>query len=67
MVEEIRARIIAQKRRPSDFAILFRTNEQPRSFEMELRRPSSPTCWSAECRSTTARKSAMSWHISSCW
>ncbi len=42
VVEEIRARIIAQKRRPSDFAILFRTNEQPRSFEMELRRAKLP-------------------------
>ncbi len=42
VVEEIRARIAACPRRPADFAILFRTNEQPRSFETELRRVKLP-------------------------
>ena len=37
VVEEIAARMNAHKRRPRDFAILCRTNEQPRSFETELR------------------------------
>ncbi len=38
VVEEIEARIRTAKRRPRDFAILFRTNEQPRAFEQQLRR-----------------------------
>jgi DNA helicase II / ATP-dependent DNA helicase PcrA len=38
VVGEIAARIREKKKRPRDFAILCRTNEQPRSFEMELRR-----------------------------
>ncbi len=33
---------IAQGKRPSDFAVLFRTNEQPRSFETEFRRQHVP-------------------------
>ncbi len=37
VVEEIAARIAAHKRRPRDFAVLCRTNEQPRTFETELR------------------------------
>jgi DNA helicase II / ATP-dependent DNA helicase PcrA len=37
VVEEIAARMKAHKRRARDFAILCRTNEQPRSFETELR------------------------------
>ena len=37
MVDEIAARLKTQKRRPRDFAILCRTNEQPRAFETELR------------------------------
>ena len=37
VVGAIRQRINEAKRRPSDFAILFRTNEQPRAFEMALR------------------------------
>ncbi|NLX98526.1 MAG: UvrD-helicase domain-containing protein [Rhodopirellula sp.] len=42
VVEEIRARIEAGDRNARDFAILFRTNEQPRAFEMELRRAKVP-------------------------
>ena len=38
VVEEIASRLATGRRRPRDFAILFRTNEQPRLFEMELRR-----------------------------
>src|SRR3972149_427098 len=36
------ARIIEKKRQPKDFAILCRTNEQPRAFEMELRQAKIP-------------------------
>jgi len=42
VVGEIAERIERQHRRPRDFAILCRTNEQPRSFEMELRRAKIP-------------------------
>ena len=42
VVEEIAGRIRSQNLRPKDFAILCRTNEQPRSFEMELRRMKVP-------------------------
>lgn len=39
VVEEIATRIKSDRTvAPGDFAILFRTNEQPRPFEMELRR-----------------------------
>ncbi len=38
VVGEIAERMIEKKRHPRDFAILCRTNEQPRAFEMELRR-----------------------------
>ena len=38
VVEEIQNRLRLGHRRASDFAILFRTNEQPRAFEAELRR-----------------------------
>ena len=39
VVDEIAARLKQDpSTRPGDFAILFRTNEQPRPFEMELRR-----------------------------
>ena len=44
VVGEIAARMLEKKRRPKDFAILCRTNEQPRAFEMELRRRKSLTC-----------------------
>lgn len=37
VVASIKQRMIDAKRQPKDFAILFRTNEQPRAFEMELR------------------------------
>jgi DNA helicase-2/ATP-dependent DNA helicase PcrA len=37
VVEQIRHRIATTKRQPHDFAILFRTNDQPRAFETELR------------------------------
>jgi DNA helicase II / ATP-dependent DNA helicase PcrA len=42
VVGDIAARIQEKKKRPRDFAILCRTNEQPRSFEMELRRMKIP-------------------------
>ncbi|MGA2031265.1 MAG: UvrD-helicase domain-containing protein [Thermoguttaceae bacterium] len=42
VVDEIAAAIGAKRRQPRDFAILCRTNEQPRSFEMELRRAKIP-------------------------
>ncbi len=42
VVGQIEARIAQHKRRPKDFAILCRTNEQPRAFEMELRRAKIP-------------------------
>ena len=42
VVGDIAARIVEMKRRPKDFAILCRTNEQPRAFEMELRRMKIP-------------------------
>ena len=42
VVGEIAARIAEKKRRPRDFAILCRTNEQPRTFEMELRQAKIP-------------------------
>ena len=42
VVAEIAARIAEKKRRPKDFAILCRTNEQPRAFEMELRQAKIP-------------------------
>lgn len=38
VAEEIQSLLQGGKRKPRDFAILFRTNEQPRMFEMELRR-----------------------------
>ncbi len=38
VVEEIRSLIVRRLAEPRDFAILFRTNEQPRAFEAELRR-----------------------------
>jgi DNA helicase-2/ATP-dependent DNA helicase PcrA len=38
VVEQIHKRINTGNRKPSDFAVLFRTNEQPRAFEMEFRR-----------------------------
>ena len=42
VVERIRLGIEQRRRRPRDFAILFRTNEQPRAFEGELRRAKVP-------------------------
>ncbi|WP_339742390.1 UvrD-helicase domain-containing protein [uncultured Rubinisphaera sp.] len=39
---EISYLIAKKNRQPSDFAILFRTNEQPRAFESELRRRQIP-------------------------
>ena len=42
VVEEIRARIDGKQAHARDFAILFRTNEQPRAFEAELRRMKVP-------------------------
>ncbi|MGL6226308.1 MAG: ATP-dependent helicase [Thermoguttaceae bacterium] len=42
VVQQIKSRIVETKRQPRDFAILFRTNEQPRAFEMELRQANLP-------------------------
>jgi ATP-dependent DNA helicase UvrD/PcrA len=41
-VADIRRRIETDKHEPRDFAILFRTNEQPRAFETELRKAKIP-------------------------
>ena len=41
-VHDIRRRLEIQGREPRDFAILFRTNEQPRIFETELRKAKLP-------------------------
>jgi DNA helicase-2/ATP-dependent DNA helicase PcrA len=42
VVDDIRSRLSEPGVEPRDFAILFRTNEQPRSFEMELRKAKLP-------------------------
>jgi DNA helicase-2/ATP-dependent DNA helicase PcrA len=42
VVGDIAERLAEKKRQPRDFAILCRTNEQPRAFEMELRRANIP-------------------------
>ncbi|MDO4574884.1 MAG: UvrD-helicase domain-containing protein [Planctomycetia bacterium] len=42
IVEEIRHRIQAKIRRPGEIAVLFRTNEQSRAFEMEFKRQQVP-------------------------
>ena len=42
VVHAIRKRIENEHRQPRDFAILFRTNEQPRLFETELRKAKLP-------------------------
>ncbi|MEO2021863.1 MAG: 3'-5' exonuclease, partial [Pirellulaceae bacterium] len=42
IVEDIKARINEGYYEPRDFAILFRTNEQPRAIETELRRAKLP-------------------------
>ena len=42
VVGEIASRVTQLKRKYSDFAILCRTNEQPRPFELELRRAKVP-------------------------
>lgn len=41
-VHDIRRRLEQDDREPRDFAILFRTNEQPRIFETELRKANLP-------------------------
>lgn len=41
-VHDIRRRLEVKGREPRDFAILFRTNEQPRIFETELRKAKLP-------------------------
>ncbi len=42
IVEQIANKVAHEHRQPRDFAILFRTNEQPRAFEMALRRAKVP-------------------------
>ncbi|HQU41458.1 MAG: AAA family ATPase [Planctomycetia bacterium 21-64-5] len=42
VIEEINSQIFRRIAQPRDFAILFRTNEQPRAFEQELRRAKLP-------------------------
>lgn len=42
VVEEIRRQVVQREAQPRDFAILFRTNQQPRLFEQELRREKLP-------------------------
>ncbi len=42
VVDDIRARLADAGTEPRDFAILFRTNEQPRPFEFELRQAKLP-------------------------
>jgi len=42
VVGEIAERVESRKRKPRDFAILCRTNEQPRAFETELREAKLP-------------------------
>ena len=42
VIQAIAGKIISEHRRPGDFAILFRTNEQPRAFEMALRKAKIP-------------------------
>ena len=42
IIADIRRRIETKQIEPSDVAILFRTNEQPRAFEDELRRANLP-------------------------
>ena len=42
VVGEIVQRVAEKKRHPKDFAILCRTNEQPRAFELELRKAKVP-------------------------
>lgn len=42
VVEEIRRQVFQREAQPRDFAILFRTNQQPRLFEQELRREKLP-------------------------
>ena len=42
IVEEIKCRLTEPGVQPRDIAILFRTNEQPRAFETELRRAKLP-------------------------
>lgn len=42
VVHDIRRRLEERGREPRDFAILFRTNEQPRIFETELRKAKLP-------------------------
>jgi DNA helicase-2/ATP-dependent DNA helicase PcrA len=42
VIEEIRTAVARNEAQPRDFAILFRTNEQPRPFETELRRAKLP-------------------------
>jgi DNA helicase-2/ATP-dependent DNA helicase PcrA len=42
VIEEINSQVFRRIAQPRDFAILFRTNEQPRAFEQELRRAKLP-------------------------
>ncbi|MDR0338204.1 MAG: UvrD-helicase domain-containing protein [Planctomycetaceae bacterium] len=42
VIAKIKERLTLAKRQPRDIAILFRTNDQPRAFEMELRNAKIP-------------------------
>ncbi|QGJ71522.1 ATP-dependent DNA helicase UvrD/PcrA [Planctomycetales bacterium 10988] len=42
VVKEIREQMAARGTKPGDYAVLFRTNEQPRPFEVEFRRQNVP-------------------------
>jgi DNA helicase-2/ATP-dependent DNA helicase PcrA len=42
VVSKIKERLTVAKRQPRDITILFRTNDQPRAFEMELRNAKIP-------------------------
>jgi hypothetical protein len=61
VVDEILRHVESRQWEPNQFAILFRTNEQTRAFETELRRVKLPYVLVGECRSSTARKCATSW------
>jgi DNA helicase-2/ATP-dependent DNA helicase PcrA len=56
VVAHIKRLVASRQARPADFAILCRTNEQPRSFETELRQAGLPDVVGAGCRSSIAAR-----------